>query len=304
MSNSGKVVLGESVDKLMIQSEINSFQDQVSAHWKEYAEFFKGTNQRLVQSFENWIDKFFEAWDLRSVAWPFEVEDVENGVQISGNRCHSESFGLRFRNTDTYIDIELTFDELSFEKGLEAFEELRFDSLNMNLVIHRLSDEWDFNKITHDSKVNEFLAFLEKNFDYFKSLLKAEFDRVNNKCVLYSNEVLSMLDRYNQQKQALEDLETKERIKEFFEACEKEVVFHIPRRLRISSKTTIIAKAIRIQRIHSNHKYVAIDVKELELGLEEKVSYRTKSYEKVFIKTLFGFDLTQRENFKLLSNDF
>lgn len=41
MSYDGKVVLGESIDKLLIQSQINSFGDLVPDHRMNYSEHFK-----------------------------------------------------------------------------------------------------------------------------------------------------------------------------------------------------------------------------------------------------------------------
>lgn len=41
MSYDEKVVLGESVDKLLIQSQINSFGELVHDHWMKYSEHFK-----------------------------------------------------------------------------------------------------------------------------------------------------------------------------------------------------------------------------------------------------------------------
>ena len=44
-----------------------------------------------------------------------------------------------------------------------------------------------------------------------------------------------------------------------------------------------------------------IEVEELELSKE--LGFKKKKYERVFIKTLFGFDLTNSETLKLLAND-
>lgn len=304
MSYSGKVVLGDSVDKLMLQTRISSIQDQFTAHWEENTEFFRNTETRVIKSVNNWLEKTFNGWGLHFVHWPFEIEDVENGVQINGDRCHTEKFILGFKNVDSNFSLKFSFYEVSYELDLRPFEMLEFRNMNVKLDLDKLESGESFDLLMMQSKVKELLEFLDKNFSYFKSLLQEEFDRIKFRTVVYSNEVVRMLEQHDKDVQALRSIEMSDKIQEFQKACEKEVEFDSPRRLKISSKTTIIAKAIRVQRIHFNHKYVAIEVKELELGLKEKVSFVTKSYEKVFIKTLFGFDLTQPENLKLLSSDF
>ena len=99
------------------------------------------------------------------------------------------------------------------------------------------------------------------------------------------------------------EIERFERIEEFFKACNEVFYFDEPRRIRIKANTTVIGKSIRVLNIHGNQKYVDVVVDELDLGLNDKISYKSNTYNRVVIKTLFGFDLTTKVSLKLLSND-
>ena len=303
MSYDGRVVLGESVDKLLIQSQINSFGDLVHDHWIKYSEHFKKSEERLTKSLNDWLFNFFGEWELRDLNWLYEINDIENGAELCGNRCHGERFSFTFRNTDVYSEIILSFTDLSSEMGLEPFSQLEFESIQIEVKIYRLHSDTLFADIMDLSKTNDFVEFLKLNFESFKKSLVDEYTELDQKCIQYSDDVERMLERYNRSRDRLGEIERFERIEEFFQACNEVLYFDEPRRIRIKVNTTVIGKSIRVLHIHGNQKYVDVVVDELDLGLNNKISYKSNTYNRVVIKTLFGFDLTTKESLKLLSND-
>ena len=303
MSYDGRVVLGESVDKLLIQSQINSFGDLVHDHWIKYSEHFKKSEERLTKSLNDWLFNFFGEWELRDLNWLYEINDIENGAELCGNRCHGERFSFTFRNTDVYSEIILSFTDLSSEMGLEPFSQLEFESIQIEVKIYRLHSDTLFADIMDLSKTNDFVEFLKLNFESFKKSLVDEYTELDQKCIQYSDDVERMLERYNRSRDRLGEIERFERIEEFFKACNEVLYFDEPRRIRIKANTTVIGKSIRVLHIHGNQKYVDVVVDELDLGLNDKISYKSNTYNRVVIKTLFGFDLTTKESLKLLSND-
>ena len=303
MSYDGRVVLGESVDKLLIQSQINSFGDLVHDHWIKYSEYFKKSEERLTKSLNAWLFNFFGEWELRDLNWLYEINDIENGAELCGNRCHGERFSFTFRNTDVYSEIILSFTDLSSEMGLEPFSQLEFESIQIEVKIYRLHSDTLFADIMDLSKTNDFVEFLKLNFESFKKSLVDEYTELDQKCIQYSDDVERMLERYNRFRYRLGEIERFERIEEFFKACNEVLYFDEPRRIRIKANTTVIGKSIRVLNIHGNQKYVDVVVDELDLGLNDKISYKSNTYNRVVIKTLFGFDLTTKVSLKLLSND-
>ena len=303
MSYDGRVVLGESVDKLLIQSQINSFGDLVHDHWMKYSEHFKKSEERLTKSLNAWLFNFFGEWELRDLNWLYEINDIENGAELCGNRCHGERFSFTFRNTDVYSEIILSFTDLSSEMGLEPFSQLEFESIQIEVKIYRLHSDTLFADIMDLSKTNDFVEFLKLNFESFKKSLVDEYTELDQNCIQYSDDVERMLEGYNRSRDRLGEIERFERIEEFFQACNEVLYFDEPRRIRIKANTTVIGKSIRVLHIHGNQKYVDVVVDELDLGLNDKISYKSNTYNRVVIKTLFGFDLTTKESLKLLSND-
>ena len=303
MSYDGRVVLGESVDKLLIQSQINSFGDLVHDHWIKYSEHFKKSEERLTKSLNDWLFNFFGEWELRDLNWLYEISDIENGAELCGNRCHGERFSFTFRNTDVYSEIILSFTDLSSEMGLAPFSQLEFESIQIEVKIYRLHSDTLFADIMDLSKTNDFVEFLKLNFESFKKSLVDEYTELYQKCIQYTDDVERMLERYNRSRDRLGEIERFERIEEFFKACNEVLYFDEPRRIRIKANTTVIGKSIRVLHIHGNQKYVDVVVDELDLGLNDKISYKSNTYNRVVIKTLFGFDLTTKESLKLLSND-
>ena len=72
----------------------------------------KKSEERLTKSLNDWLFNFFGEWELRDLNWLYEINDIENGAELCGNRCHGERFSFTFRNTDVYSEIILSFTDL------------------------------------------------------------------------------------------------------------------------------------------------------------------------------------------------
>jgi len=208
MSYDGRVVLGESVDKLLIQSQINSFGDLVHDHWIKYSEHFKKSEERLTKSLNAWLFNFFGEWELRDLNWLYEINDIENGAELCGNRCHGERFSFTFRNTDVYSEIILSFTDLSSEMGLEPFSQLEFESIQIEVKIYRLHSDTLFADIMDLSKTNDFVEFLKLNFESFKKSLVDEYTELDQKCIQYSDDVDVLYEALLAKNERLRSLES------------------------------------------------------------------------------------------------
>lgn len=302
MSYSGKVVLGDSAEKLLLQSQIDSFQDIVNETWKGYSNFFNGLEQRLQDTINEWSSKFFEEWELVQVKWPITVEEDNEGKwYVSASECHANSFEFKYSNYETHAAFILKFQDLSIEHGLEAFHNLDFEQLKFEVYVSYLDDSTTLDQRVHTAKLSDFVEFLRKNFDYLKGLLQDCAVAQEAKAKSWNYEVESMTENLHAAIAKVKDLEKKERIQQFFDACESTVVFEQPRNIKVSSKLSVIAKSIKIDLVHTNRKFVDLNL--LELDLTDELRFVEKTYKRVFIKTLFGFDLTQSETLKLIEND-
>ena len=303
MSYSGKVVFGESVDKLLLQAQIDSFDQIVQENWKEYSDFFKGLETRLKNSINKWCSKFFEEWEVTKITWPIGIEEDNEGKWfVSANECHANFFEFKFVNYETHVGFVLKFKDLSLEHGLEAFQNLEFEQLIFEIWVSYMDDETSFDQALYHAKIAGFIEFLKKNFDYFKQYLQDCARESELKSRAYNNDVEAITARLHSAIDSLKFLEKKEQIQRFFNALSNTVTYDEPKTLRLSTKHSIIAKSMKIERVHANRKFVDIEVEELELSRE--LGFSKKKYERVFIKTLFGFDLTNSETLKLIGNDF
>lgn len=301
MSYSGKVVLGESVDKLLLQSQVESFNELAQANWKKYSNFFNSLEDRLIKSINDWASKFYEEWELVKVQWPIRVdEDDEGKLYVSGDKCHATPFEFKYVSYETHVAFILRFTDLSLEQGLEAFHNLEFEQVSFDIRVSYMDDSTSFDNELHKSKISEFIEFLKKNFEYFKDLLRDCAKETQRESTSYNHSVENMTERLHAAIDALKDLEKKEKIDEFLTACNGRVDFEIPRKLVLSSKNTAIAKSMRIYRVHANRKFVDVEIEELEFT--QPVTYTMKMHKRVMVKTLFGFDLTKSETLKLIGN--
>ncbi len=291
------------VDKILVQSKIDSIHDLVYNLWQEYSEYFSNSEKRIKHSLNNWILEFFEDWELTDLHWPYEITDIENGAEISGYRCHTERFNFSFQNNKLQNKISFSFTEHSSEWGIEPFQDLAFESMQIGIEIDSLSAEWSFEDIMLLSKTNDFIGFFNQNLETFRKILIDEYKFLERKCAEYGDDAEKLLENHFQSTKKLQEIERREKIQEFFKACNSELYFNPPRRIRITSNTTKIVKAIKVLRVHGNMKYIDVLLEELELGLLDEISFKSKSYKRVFIKTMFGFDLTNEESLQLLTND-
>lgn len=297
-----KVISSEVADKLKVQSEIDSISDQVSNHWNLYSNYFRQSESRLTQSLNKVIDEFIEDWNVTNIHWPFEVMNIENGIEISGHKCFNEEFQFTFGNSEHYCDIIFRFSDLSYESGKNAFEDLDFELMRIEVSLTGLYPGMSFDAMMRLIKTNDFIEHIKNNFDSFRGALTEEFLRMKQKCDVYAEEVRVMLDRHMECIETLLNFERAEKMKEFILACNELVIYETPRWIRISHKNSVIAKSIKIERVHQNYRYVDVKIEEMVLGASETTVFRFKSYQKVLINTLFGFNLSQEENLNLLAN--
>ena len=302
MSYDGKVVLGESVDKLLLQSQINGFGELVKANGKEYGEFFNGIEERLQNSIYDWSSKFFEEWEVTKINWPIGIEEDDNGKNfVSSNECHDNFFEFKFVNHESSVGFFLKFNDLSLELGLEAFDLLKLEELIFEIRVSYMKESTNFDQVVHRAKLSEFIEFLKKNFDYFKALLQDCVKQTELKVKEYNHTVEKMTENLYAAIDSLKALEKQELINMFFKACREKVEFEMPRQMRVSTKAKVIAKSVSVERVHANRRFVDVEVEELDLS--EQVSYTKRLYKRVFIRTMFGFDLTDDETLKLIGND-
>lgn len=304
MSYSGKVVLGDSVDKLLLQSQIDSFEQIMSSCWEPYSTFFNQVERRLKKTINDWISPIMGEWVLQKVTWPISVEIAkDDSIYVSGEECHGKHFLFVFTNPEYAFKISLKFKDYSLEQDLEAFHNLEFEQFIFEIRFAYLDQDVSFFEVTSMVRLHEFIDFLSKNFDHLKGLFQECVLESKQKCDQWNSESQMMLAKHHTHINQLKEFEVRTKIQQFLNACNRTVEFEIPQRLRLSFKKAVIAKSVKVLKVYTNHRQVDVEIEELDLGLKEKVRYSKKVYNKVLIKTLFEFDLTQSENLKLVSND-
>ena len=243
MSYDGKVVLGESLDKLLLQAQIDGFDDLIRANWNEYSKFFNTLEERLKTSINGWLSKFFEEWGLTKIQWPIRIEEDDEGkLYISSSECHTNFFEFKFVNFEANVGFTLKFIDLSLEIGLEAFHNLEFGQLIFEIWLSYMDDETSFDQALYHSQISEFIGFLKKNFDYFKQHLQDCARETELKSKTYNNDVEDITARLHAAIDALKLLDKKEQLQSFFNALNKTDTYGEPKTLRLSTKNSIIAK--------------------------------------------------------------
>lgn len=294
MSFKGNTVYTGDVNELMLSARIESFSDVVTQLGDELVDGFTKKHERLLQRIQGFLDQQKQSFLVFDVALPLSLDkEVENGARICERELFDKHVSVEFVGLKSEARLKMHWLETSFLEGRSFMESLKPGNVLFEVSIHGMDVEEEFAENSETSGILSLMTWIQEEFESFREIFLAEVKHLESIACKYTYDIQQALDQHYNNLRLKSKQEDERSVKRIFDCVGKKEVFEQPKLVKVATGEFLLCKSLLVNRIHQNFKYVSITLEIISTDGSVKKEMYEKTFEKVFIKTLFDVDLTK-----------